>query len=648
MVIHHTLMTEYDVYLLKSGKHFRLYNVLGSHIVEKNKQSGVHFAVWAPNAAMVSVTGDFNNWNKESHPLIPRKDNTGIWEGFIAGLEHGTVYKYYIRSINGLNLYKGDPYARKWECPPETASIVWDNSYGWNDREWMKSRQAHNSLSSPMSVYEVHLGSWKKPEEKELSFYSYLEMADQLVPYVKEMGFTHVEFMPVMEHPYYPSWGYQIHGFFAPSARYGDPQGLMHLIDRFHAEGIGVILDWVPSHFPADIHGLFKFDGTSLYEHEDPRKGFHPEWNSYIFNYGRFEVRSFLISNALFWFEQYHIDGMRVDALASMIFLDYSREEGQWIPNEFGGNENLEAIQFLKDLNTEVYRCFPDVQMIAEDSTAYPQVSRPVYTGGLGFGLKWMMGWMNDTLKYFKNDPIYRKFHHGQITFSIVYAWSENFMLPLSHDEVVHGKASLLLRMPGDDWQKFANLRALYGYMFTHPGSKLLFMGAELGQLREWAHERSLDWHLLEHISHQGIQSWVKDLNHYYTSQPALYELAYQAEGFEWLVVGDYQNSVLVYLRLGKDSHSRILTIINLTPVPRPDYRIGVPEASSWKLVLNSDDAKYWGSGHDVLEQMHPEHHPSNGRAYSVQAIIPPLSVLVYELQPEEKKSGLKKGRGKK
>ena len=631
MVIPYSLFTDYDLYLLRSGRHYRLFEKLGSHILTIQGQQGTLFAVWAPNARWVSVVGAFNKWNTNAHPLILRPDGTGIWEGFIPNIGHGEVYKYFVRSTNGMELYKGDPFARKWENPPETASIIWDASYNWKDGAWMRDRHQFNSLDAPYSVYELHLGSWKKPEEQELSFYTYIELAELLVPYVQEMGFTHVEMMPVMEHPYYPSWGYQIHGFFAPSSRFGDPQGLKHLIDCFHQAGIGVILDWVPSHFPADIHGLYRFDGTALYEHEDMRKGYHPEWNSYIFNYGRFEVRSFLISNAIFWLEEYHADGLRVDAIASIIFLDYARGEGQWIPNEFGGNENLEAIQFLKDLNTEVYRSFPDVQMIAEDSTAYPKVSRPIYDGGLGFGMKWMMGWMNDTLKYFKEDPINRKYHHGQITFSIVYAWSENFMLPLSHDEVVHGKASLLLKMPGDDWQKFANLRVLFGYMFAHPGSKLLFMGAELGQLREWGYARSLDWDLLQHFSHQGIQKWVKNLNHFYKSEPALYEQAYSEKGFEWLVVGEYMMSILAFMRLGKKPQDALLVVMNMTPVPRPTHRIGIFLFDKWELVHNSDDPEYWGSGYQVKQQVEAQTITSNGRAKSLEMDIPPLSILFYK-----------------
>jgi 1,4-alpha-glucan branching enzyme len=626
----HSLFTDLDVYLLKSGKHYRLHEKLGSHFLEVDGVHGVYFAVWAPNASSVSVTGEFNEWRPDQHVLFLRLDETGIWEGFIPGIEVGSTYKYFIRTNKGFDLYKGDPYARLWEKPSDTASIVWQSNYLWKDTEWMGIRHYRNSLSAPYLVYELHLGSWLKPEERELSFYSYEDIAPKLVGYVKEMGFTHVELMPLMEHPYYPSWGYQIHGFFAPTARFGSPDGLKLLIDSFHQNGIGVIMDWVPSHFPADMHGLYRFDGTALYEHEDMRKGFHPEWNSYIFNYGRNEVRSFLISNAIYWLEEFHLDGLRVDAIASIIFLDYARDEGQWVPNIYGGNENLEAIQFLKDLNTEVYRSFPDVQMIAEDSTAFPKVSKPIYDGGLGFGMKWMMGWMNDTLKYFKLDPVHRKFHHEQITFSIIYVWSEQYMLPLSHDEVVHGKASLLLKMPGDDWQKFASLRVLYGYMYAHPGSKLLFMGAEIAQLREWNYTRSLDWDLLIHISHKGIQDWIKDLNHLYRVQPAFYENAYSESGFEWLVVGDYLQSVLVFLRKGKNEKDIILTIHNMTPIPRPGYRIGISTLSKWTLLLNSDELKYWGSNYEVFTELNSENHTSNGRAYSIVVNIPPMASLYY------------------
>lgn len=641
----YSLFSEYDLYLLRAGVHYRLYQKLGAHAVVHDGRKGVYFSVWAPGATYLSVTGDFNNWHTSAHPLIRRPDDSGIWEGFIPEVAQGAIYKYFIRGDNGWEGYKGDPYAVCWQAPPETASIVWCLDYDWQDRDWMAHRAERNALTSPISVYELHLGSWRKPREEELAFYTYDEIADRLIPYVQEMGFTHVEFMPVMEHPYYPSWGYQIHGFFAATSRYGEPQGLMRLVDRLHQAGIGVFLDWVPSHFPADMHGLYRFDGTALYEHADPREGFHPEWSSYIFNYGRFEVRSFLISNALFWMDYFHADGLRVDAIASMIFRDYARKDGEWVPNRYGGNENLEAIAFLKDLNTEVYRSFPGVQMIAEDSTAYPGVSRPIYDGGLGFGLKWMMGWMNDTLKYFRNDPIYRKFHHQQITFSIVYAWSENFMLPLSHDEVVHGKASLLLKMPGDDWQKFANLRVLLGYMYTHPGKKLLFMGAELAQLREWSHARSLDWDLLQHISHAGVHTWVKTLNMLYRTQPALYRMDHDEKGFEWLVVGDFQQSVLAFLRKSEDPDETVLVIHNLTPVPRAGYRTGISVMDSWYLLANSDESSCWGSGWQVRPELIAEAAPANGRPYSLEVDLPPLATLVYRVSRDvrRKSAGKKK-----
>ncbi|MEL6140468.1 MAG: 1,4-alpha-glucan branching protein GlgB, partial [Bacteroidota bacterium] len=482
----HSLLTDYDINLFRSGKHFRIYEKLGSRVLEVDGESGVYFAVWAPNAVSVSVIGSFNDWDRSASPLNARWDSSGIWEGFIPGVGNGALYKYAIDARDGRQLEKGDPYARLWETPPKTASLVWDTWYEWSDDSWMEERLAHNSLDGPFSVYEVHLGSWKKKKSGHESL-SYRELATELVDYVREMGFTHVEFLPVMEHPYYPSWGYQITGYFAPSSRYGGPQDFMYLVDALHQAGIGVILDWVPSHFPYDSHGLADFDGTHLYEHADPKKGFHPDWKSAIFNYGRNEVRSFLISNALFWLDRYHIDGLRVDAVASMLYLDYSRKAGEWVPNHFGGNENLEAIDFLREFNTTVYAEYPDTVTIAEESTSWTGVSRPVYAGGLGFGMKWMMGWMHDTLKYFQNDPVHRSYHHGEITFSLIYAFTENFMLPLSHDEVVHGKGPIIDRMPGDEWQRFANMRALYGYMYTHPGAKLLFMGDEFGQTSEWS-----------------------------------------------------------------------------------------------------------------------------------------------------------------
>ncbi len=511
-VVSHSLFTDFDISLWKAGKNFRAYDKLGSHVVEVEDEKGTYFAVWAPSARGVSVIGDFNGWNRQQHKLNPRWDSSGIWEGFIPGVGNGTVYKYAIDGPNGEPLEKGDPFARLWEVPPKTASVVWDTYFEWEDQDWMDSRIEVNGIDKPYSVYEVHLGSWKKKEGATESL-SYRELAVDLVEYVKEMNFTHVEFLPVMEHPYFPSWGYQITGYFAPSSRFGGPQDFMYLVQELHKAGIGVILDWVPSHFPNDAHGLAQFDGTHLYDHADPRKGFHPDWKSAIFNYGRNEVRSFLISNALFWLDRYHIDGLRVDAVASMLYLDYSRKEGEWIPNQYGGNENLEAISFLREFNEAVFREYPDTMTIAEESTSFTGVSRPTYVGGLGFGQKWMMGWMHDTLGYFKNDPVHRSYHHGELTFSLVYAFSENFMLPLSHDEVVHGKGPLIDRMPGDEWQRFANLRAMYGYMFTHPGSQLLFMGGEFGQTTEWSIERGLDWSLVEFAPHQRMKTFVADLN---------------------------------------------------------------------------------------------------------------------------------------
>ncbi len=502
--------SDFDISLFRAGRHYKLYEKLGSHVVTHNGLHGTYFAVWVPNAKGVSVEGNFNGWNKSSHPMQVRWDGSGIWETFIPGISTGEVYKYYISSNTGDILEKADPFALRWEEPPSTASIVWDTWYEWKDQEWMQSRHEINALNKPMSVYEMHFGSWARNIESPGDFLTYRQMAARLIPYIREMGFTHVEFLPMMEHPFYPSWGYQITGYFAATSRFGSPQDFMFLIDELHRNRIGVILDWVPSHFPGDEHGLYRFDGTHLYEHADMKKGFHPDWKSYIFNYGRNEVKSFLISNAIFWLDRYHADGLRVDAVASMLYLDYSREAGEWVPNEFGGNENLEAISFLKEFNEAVYMNFPDVQTIAEESTAFPGVSRPTYAGGLGFGMKWMMGWMNDTLDYFSKDPVHRKYNHNRITFSTEYAFTENFMLPFSHDEVVHGKGSLLNRMPGDEWQKFANLRLLYTYMFTHPGTKCLFMGNEIAQSREWDFNHSLDWHLLEHAPHHGINQLVK------------------------------------------------------------------------------------------------------------------------------------------
>lgn len=629
-VISHSLLTEYDEYLFKSGKHFRLHEKLGSHIIEREGQWGVHFAVWAPSAKAVSVAGDFNGWNSHSHTLYSRLDQSGIWEGFIPGIGKGTLYKYHIQSKDGRRLEKGDPFALFWEIPPKTASIVWDLNYEWKDQQWMAERKKKKGQAQPYSVYEAHIGSWRKKAGGAESL-SYRELAHELVPYVKEMGFTHVEFMPVMEHPYFPSWGYQVTGYFAPTSRFGTPEDFMYLMDAFHQAGIGVILDWVPSHFPTDAFGLADFDGTHLYDHADPKQGFHPDWKSAIFNYGRNEVRNFLISNALFWLDVYHADGLRVDAVASMLYLDYSREEGEWVPNQYGGNENLEAIAFLKEFNEMVFQEFPDAVTIAEESTAWTGVSRPTYVGGLGFSQKWMMGWMNDTLNYFKNDPVYRRYHHHQITFSLVYAFSENFMLPLSHDEVVHGKGSLLTRMPGDEWQRFANLRLLFGYMFTHPGTQLLFMGGEFGQSSEWSLERGLDWSLLQYDYHQGVQKWIKKLNQYYKDTPALYEKQFSPEGFEWLDHTDHENSVVAYFRRGGDKDKYVVVICNFTPVVRDGYQIGLPKAGRWKEALNSNAKEFGGTGDHCGHDLQPQEGESHGRDYHAKLSLPALSVVAFE-----------------
>ncbi|MEM3564091.1 MAG: 1,4-alpha-glucan branching protein GlgB [Candidatus Jordarchaeaceae archaeon] len=629
------LITDHDTYFFKEGTHYRLYEKLGSHIVKMNEVSGTYFAVWAPNAARVSVIGDFNEWDPEDSPLGVRWDGSGIFEGFIPGVGKGTLYKYHIESkFNKYKVDKGDPFAFYWEVPPKTASIVWDLDYEWKDAEWMSKRHKHNSLNAPMAIYEVHLGSWRRAPEENNRFLTYREMAKYLVDYVKDMGFTHVEFLPVMEHPFYGSWGYQITGYFAPTSRYGTPQDFMYLIDCLHQNDIGVILDWVPSHFPTDEHGLGFFDGTHLYEYDDPRRGFHPDWNSFIFNYARNEVPAFLISSILFWLSKYHADGIRVDAVASMLYLDYSRKNGEWIPNQFGGKENLEAISFIRRMNEVVYGNFPDVQTIAEESTAWPQVSRPTYVGGLGFGMKWNMGWMHDTLEYMSKDPIYRKHYHNTLTFSLWYAFSENFILPLSHDEVVYGKGSLLGKMPGDEWQKFANLRLLFGYMYAHPGKKLLFMGGEFGQWREWNHDSSIDWHLLQYPPHKGLQQWVKDLNSFYVREPVLYEVDFEKEGFEWINLADWEQSVISFIRKGRTTKDILLVICNFTPVPRYNYRVGVPVDGTWKLVLNSDDKKYGGSGLVKITKAKAKKIPWNYRPYSISVTLPPLGVLFLKWKP--------------
>jgi 1,4-alpha-glucan branching enzyme len=627
-----SLLSDYDVHLFREGRHHRLYGQLGSHLVEQDGVRGCCFAVWAPNAQAVSVIGDFNSWRRDDHPLHARSDGSGIWEGFVPGVMAGAHYKYHVRSkYHGYAVDKADPYALRTELPPKTASIVWDIAYRWHDAQWMGQRAQANALAAPISIYEMHLGSWQRVPEEGRRFLTYRELAPRLANYVREMGFTHVELLPVMEHPFYGSWGYQTTGYFAPSARYGTPQDFMYLVDTLHQAGIGVILDWVPSHFPTDEHGLAFFDGTYLFEHADPKQGYHPEWNSSIFNYGRHEVRSFLISSALFWLEKYHVDGLRVDAVASMLYLDYARQPGEWVPNDYGGRENIAAIQFLRDLSEAVYRDHPDVQTIAEESTAWPMVSRPAYVGGLGFGMKWNMGWMHDTLGYFSRDPIHRKYHHDQLTFSIWYAFQENFVLPFSHDEVVHGKGSLLARMPGDDWQKLANLRALLAYMWTHPGKKLLFMGGEFGQWSEWYHETSLDWHLLEHAPHQGLHRLVKDLNRLYRREPALHECDFSNDGFEWVDLHDWEASIISSLRKGRDPREQILVVCNFTPVPHHNYRVGVPCGGYWQELLNSDAGIYGGSGQGNLGGVVATPQPIHGRHHSLSLTLPPLSVMCFK-----------------
>ncbi|MEJ7558710.1 MAG: 1,4-alpha-glucan branching protein GlgB [Pedobacter sp.] len=630
-VLAHSLFSEFDVALFISGKHFRLYEKFGSHLIKVGGVEGTYFSVWAPNAQEVNVVGDFNNWDKNAHYLNKRVDDSGIWEGFIAGVRKGAVYKYAIKGFNGEELEKGDPYAKRWELPPQTASMVWDSNYVWKDKPWLKKRPKLNALNKPMSVYELHLGSWQRDPSDPKRVLTYKEIAVSLVPYILDMGFTHVEFMPVMEYPYYPSWGYQITGYFAASSRHGTPEELMFLIEALHKHDIAVILDWVPSHFPGDAHGLYNFDGTHLYEHADMRKGFHPDWKSYIFNYDRNEVRSFLISNAIYWFDQFHVDGLRVDAVASMLYYDFSRKAGDAGTNIHGGRENLGAIEFLRDMNEAVYGSFEGVHTIAEESSTYPGVTHPVHAGGLGFGMKWMMGWMNDTLKYFKNDPLNRKHHHHQLTFSITYAFSENFMLPFSHDEVVHGKSSMIYKMPGDEWQKFANLRVLYAYMFTQPGTKLLFMGNEFAQTHEWDFKNSLDWHLLQHPPHLGMQTTVRAINKLYKSEPALFEHSFSHEGFEWINADDTQHSIFVYQRKGTKAKDTLIVILNLTPVYRENYRIGLPFKAKWKEIFNTDAEEFFGSGKLIKGLLLPENQECNGREYSISLNIPPLAAVILK-----------------
>ena len=624
------MLTEQDIYFFKEGTYFGSYEKLGAHPVaaQAGKAQGTHFALWAPNARSVAVVGDFNGWDGAAHPLSVRADSSGIWSGFIVGVQAGAIYKYRIISKQGnYCVDKSDPFAFYCERPPRTASIVWNLDYKWGDNEWLKRRPQKNALQAPWSIYEVHLGSWRRVPEENGRSLSYRQMAQQLGDYAVDMGFTHVELLPIMEHPFYGSWGYQVTGYFAATARYGTPQDLMYLIDSLHQRGLGVILDWVPSHFPNDEHGLAYFDGTHLYEHADPRQGFHPEWKSAIFNYGRSEVRNFLASSALFWLKIFHADALRVDGVASMLYLDYARKSGEWIPNTFGGRENLDAVSFVKKLNEAVYRDHTEVHTIAEESTAWPMVSRPTYLGGLGFGLKWNLGWMHDTLDYFATDPVYRKYYHGQLTFSLLYAFNENFVLPLSHDEVVHGKGSLLGRMAGDEWQQFANLRLLYGYMWGHPGKKLLFMGGEFGQRSEWHHDASLDWHVLQYPLHAGLQRWVRELNHLYSSTPALHALDFSWDGFEWIDCNDSESSVITFLRKS-GSGEMVLVVCNFTPVVRTDYRVGVPRGGYWRELLNSDAAEYGGSGVGNFGGVEAAPLPAHGRFHSLALRLPPLGVL--------------------
>lgn len=624
----HLLLGEQDLFLFNEGTHVRLYEKLGAHPLTVEGETGTYFAVWAPNADQVSVMGAFNAWDKTSHALVPR-EQSGVWERFFPGVSVGTIYKYHIVShYHDYHVDKADPFAFYSEASPKTGSIVWDLAYEWHDQQWMATRIRRNTLASPIAIYELHLGSWQRVPEENNRMLTYHELAHQLADYVQRMGFTHVEFLPLMEHPFYGSWGYEVSGYFAPTSRYGTPQDLMYLIDYLHQREIGVILDWVPAHFPRDEHSLGYFDGTHLFEHDDPRQGIHPDWDSFIFNYGRNEVQSFLLSNALFWLDKYHVDGLRIDAVASMLYLDYSRKEGEWIPNEYGGRENLAAIGFMRRFNEDVYKHYPDTQTIAEESTSWPMVSRPLSVGGLGFGLKWDMGWMHDTLSYLSRDPIHRKHHHNELTFRQLYASAENFVLPLSHDEVVHGKGSLLGKMPGDNWQKFANLRLLLGYQYAQPGKKLLFMGSEFGQWNEWNHDASLDWHLLEQASHVGTQHWVEDLNRLYQNEPALYERDCDSAGFTWIDCNDAEQSIVSFLRTGWSLEDTIVVVCNFTPVPRHNYLIGVPRGGFWQELLNSDADRYGGGqqGNMGGQDANPVAH--HGYFHSLTLTLPPLAIL--------------------
>jgi 1,4-alpha-glucan branching enzyme len=623
-------ISEFDLYLLAEGTHYRAYEKLGAHLTGKDGKRGVQFAVWAPNAKRVSIIGDFNNWNPNAATM--NSSTAGIWEGFVPDIGQGASYKYHIESrYRDYKVDKADPYGFASEIRPETASRVWNlDNYSWHDESWMKNRTNTNSLSSPLSFYEVHLGSWKRALDENNRWLTYRELAPLLADYVHDAGFTHIEFLPVMEHPFDGSWGYETLGYFAPTSRFGTPDDFMYLVDYLHQRGIGVVLDWVPAHFPKDEAGLGYFDGSHLYEHEDPRQGEHPDWNTFVFNYGRNEVQNFLISNALFWMDKYHVDGLRVDAVASMLYLDYGRREGQWIPNRFGGKENLDAVHFLRSLNEHIYGAYPDTMMIAEESTSWPQVSRPIYLGGLGFGLKWNMGWMHDVLNYTSQDPVFRTYHHNEITFSLVYAFAENFVLPFSHDEVVYGKGSMIRKMPGDDWQKFANLRLLYGFMFGHPGKKLLFMGDEFGQWSEWNHDASLEWNLLEHPSHAGLRRWVRDLNTLYRGEPLLHTMDFNSAGFEWVDCKDFQRSIISFLRRGGNPSDQLLFVCNFTPVVRQNYRVGVPLEGHWKEILNSDAPLYGGSGQGNFGGLSTVPLPIHGRPFSLNMTLPPLGIVIF------------------
>ncbi len=631
-VWNYSMLTDEDVSNFQNGTNYSLYKKFGSHSLQVNGVWGIYFCVWAPNAKSVSVKGNFNDWTNGTHELNPRWDKSGIWEGFIPNFNLGEVYKYHIIGHKNRALDKGDPFANFWEKRPKTASISWDMFYEWKDKDWMKKRKKHNSLDAPWSVYEVHLASWQRPDKNDEETYNtYDQITERLVPYVKEMGFTHVELMPVMEHPFDGSWGYQCTGYFAATSRFGDPQGLMRMIDTFHQEGIGVILDWVPSHFPYDAHGLFMFDGTHTYEYADMRKGFHPDWNSYIFNYKRGEVKSFLISSARFWFDMFHIDGIRVDAVSSMLKLNYSRKHGQWEPNEYGGDGNLEAIAFIKDLNETIFRDFPDVQTIAEEATDWPGVSKPTFQDGLGFGMKWMMGWMHDTLDYFKIDPAYRQHHQDKFSFSMMYFYDENFMLPLSHDEIVHGKSPMLYKMPGDEWQKFANLRLLYSYMWTHPGGKLLFMGDEFGQTSEWNYKSELDWFLLKYDGHRLLKDCIADLNKILVAEPALYQNQFNIYGIEWVDLNHRGESVISYKRKGKKKTDDLLIVLNLTPVVRNDWEIYVQNKIFTKEIFNSDETKYWGTGNVFNPDIRSELVDKNEKVYKLTINLPPLAAIILK-----------------